>query len=57
MRTPDQKQTGTQILSTLAWFCYSTSLVAMLTLGYGLIALALSVAEPQIGSLYSAFGM
>jgi hypothetical protein len=56
MRTPDQNQTGTQILSTLAWFCYSTSLVAMLALGYALIALALSVAEPQIGSIYSASG-
>jgi hypothetical protein len=57
MRRPDQKQTGTQILSTLALFCYSTSLIAMLALGYALIALVLSGAEPQIGSMYSASGM
>lgn len=57
MRRPLQNQTGTRILSAIALFCYSASVAAMLTLGYGLIALVLNAADPQIGSIYSTYGI
>jgi hypothetical protein len=57
MRKPLQTQTATQILSAIALFCYSASVAAMLILGYCLIALALNIADPQIGSVYSHYGM
>jgi hypothetical protein len=55
MRRPLQNQTGMQILSTIALFCYSVTFVAGLALGYGLTAVLVKVVDQQIGSIYAAY--
>ena len=57
MRNPTQTETETRMLSVIALFCYSASLVALFASGYALIALALNVAGQQIGAIYSPHGM
>ena len=51
MRSP--VHTENQILSVLALFCYSASLVGLFAIGYSLIALALNVAGQEITVIYS----
>ena len=49
----NQIHTENQILSAIALFCYSSSLVGLFAIGYSLIALALNVASQEITVIYS----
>jgi hypothetical protein len=44
------------MLAAIALFCYSASFAALFAIGYALIAIVLSVAGQQIGSMYSPHG-